>query len=339
VSQLQEAQNTDNTLYKPALFGSVAAQLQEVERSLTQDLPAACGPLADIVRFIMLNGGKRLRPALTLLSGCLTSPSLSLSPKHYILAQLTELIHTASLVHDDLLDEADSRRGQESCHMKWGSKVAVIMGDFLFAQASVRLGELNNTEIVKIYAKVLADLCTGEVVQAQHRFNLETLTWQAYLNKSVSKTASLFAAATMSAAILNEQPAEIVQALFLYGQNLGIAFQIVDDLLDFTSTTEALGKPALGDLAQGVFTAPVLYALEDTLVSVGLKELIYTRFTEKETLLKAKELISSAGVLAKTHELANTYVLKAIQCLAPFEDNPFKKDLLLLGDYVLARTK
>ena len=159
---------------KNILFRSVSSELESVQEHLADQLPLKAGSLKEMVKFVLSGKGKLLRPALAILSGHLTG---ELKNKHFILAQITELIHTASLVHDDLLDEASLRRGQETCHLKWGTKVSVIVGDFLFAQASLKLGEIENTEIVKIYAKVLADLCTGEVSQAQNRFNLQFADW------------------------------------------------------------------------------------------------------------------------------------------------------------------
>lgn len=320
------------------LFKSIQAELAQLESHLTDEIPKLSGPLCDMLRFILNSKGKRLRPALALLSGKLTSPNKQLQPKHFKLASLTELIHSASLVHDDVIDDADSRRGQETSHLKWGGKIAVIIGDFLFAQASVKLGELENTRIVKIYADVLASLCIGEITQAQHRFDLNNLNWQNYLDKSYSKTASLFAAATQSAAILNEQNETVVNNLFEYGKNLGLAFQIIDDLIDFTSSAEELGKPAMGDLLQGILTAPVLYALEDNNCKDNLKELIVSRFHEDASSLeKAKDLIEASGAYDKTFKLAESYAAKALNAISDFPESNVKTDLKDLVDFVLQR--
>ena len=319
---------------KNILFRSVSSELESVQEHLADQLPLKAGSLKEMVKFVLSGKGKLLRPALAILSGHLTG---ELKNKHFILAQITELIHTASLVHDDLLDEASLRRGQETCHLKWGTKVSVIVGDFLFAQASLKLGEIENTEIVKIYAKVLADLCTGEVSQAQNRFNLQFADWDNYLNKSISKTASLFSAATQSAAILNQQNPEIVQKMFLYGHNLGLAFQIIDDLIDFTSSSEELGKPALGDLKQGVFTAPLLFAIQKPEYKNQLAQLINSRFETEGDLLTAQKLISDSGAFKETLDFAQGFISKALTALDNFEDNIYKQDLKQIAEFILQR--
>ncbi len=333
-SNLKEAEQDSK---KFNLFSSIEADLQSLETYLVNQLPGECGPLSSAVKFVMESGGKRLRPALAIVSGYLSSKEGKINEKHFVLAQLTELIHSASLVHDDLIDEAAVRRGKETCHLKWGSKLSVIIGDFLFAQASVKLGKLGNTEVVKIYAKVLADLCTGEVAQAWQRFDLSTVNWDNYIQKSISKTASLFAAATRSAGILNNLSEEEVESLTNYGQNLGIAFQIIDDLIDFTSTEADLGKPYMGDLKGGIFTAPVLYALENLKFASPLKELIQKRFAEENDLKIAKAIIEECGALEQTHKLAENYILKAEEELKKFPDSIYKSDLLTLNKFVLVR--
>lgn len=316
------------------LFDSIKDELGQVHERLTDRLPSSAGPLKEMIQFAFSSKGKLLRPALAILSGHLTG---KLHSKHFVLAELTELIHTASLVHDDLLDDAATRRGQEACHLKWGAKISVIIGDFLFAQASLKLGELENTETVKIYAKVLADLCTGEISQAQNRFKLEFADWNNYLKKSSFKTASLFAAATQSAAILNNQKTEVVQKMFDYGHNLGIAFQIIDDLIDFTSSAERLGKPSLGDLKQGLFTAPILFALEKPKYAPELIKLIESGFTENNTLIEAKNLIEASGAFQETFKFAQNYTQKALASLDGFEDNAYKKDLKQITEFILQR--
>jgi all-trans-nonaprenyl-diphosphate synthase len=338
----------DKTNLRGISFESIHLDLEIVDKNLSVELPKICGPLAEIISFIMSASGKRIRPALALLVGYLTSldseslkstnsGKASLKPQHFILAELTELIHTASLVHDDLLDQSIQRRGQETIHLKWGTKVAVITGDFLFAQASVKLGEINNTEIVSIYAQVLAELCIGEINQAQSRFDLSKIDLNNYITKSTNKTASLFSAATKSAALLNQLPNHQVEQMFSYGQNLGIAFQIIDDLIDFTSESKELGKPAMGDLMQGIFTAPVIYALQDETVNLQLKELIKTRFADPGSLNEAKDLISSSGGFDKTLQLAESYVTKALTELESFPNSAYKENLQQIAQFVLKR--
>ena len=323
-------------------FSSIQAELAQLEQIIINEFIPQAGPLTEIIKYILMNGGKRIRPSLALVIGNLSSTSQNnkLSPKHYELAQLTELIHTASLVHDDILDEAISRRGKDSIHVKWDTKISVITGDFLFAQASVKLGKLECNEIVCIYADVLANLCIGELKQAQYRFDIANLNWDNYLEKSFHKTASLFAATTKSAGLLNNQSPEIINDLYNFGKNLGLAFQIIDDLLDFISTEKDLGKPILTDLKQGILTAPVLYALNDSNESIklNLTNLIQSRFPDGSNNLKeAEKIIKESGAFEKTFNLAKSYIQQANDNLKALPDNEYKKDLFLLGDFILAR--
>lgn len=318
------------------IYPSISSSLQKLEKSLVEELPQKSGVLREILSHILSKSGKRIRPALTFLCGGLLqldSNALDLQ----LIAQITELIHTASLVHDDLIDDASNRRGQETTHLKWNSKVAVIAGDFLFAQASVKLGELQNTEVVKIYANVLSELCIGEINQAQNRFNFQNLNWDEYLKKSYSKTASLFEASCKSPAIVSSQSPETIIKLGEYGKNLGLAFQIIDDLLDFTSSSEELGKPSMGDLSNGTFTAPVLFGLEDPHSKASLEKLLQDRFQKHDDLLQVKKLLDSCGAFEKTLNLAKSFVQKANEQLKDFPDSNFKDDLLKLGGFISER--
>ncbi|MDJ0625609.1 MAG: polyprenyl synthetase family protein [Candidatus Caenarcaniphilales bacterium] len=328
----------DDSHITNSLFASVQNDLAKVDQILQNDIPNQSGALKQITQYILNGGGKRIRPAISILCAYLTNNlKTEIDEKQYTLAILTELIHTASLVHDDLLDEADSRRGQESVHLKWNSKVSVIVGDFLFAQASVKLGELENTEIVKTYANVLANLCTGEISQAQNKFNLEALSWENYFTKSFSKTASLFAAAAKCSAILNDQDAETINKLHDFGKNLGLAFQIIDDLLDYTADEKNLGKPLMGDLSQGIFTAPFLYAFEDDVNRNTLRTIISRRFSDTNDLNKVKDIIMLANGFEKTQKLAESFIERAQKNIEETPQSKFKEDLLKLSAYILTR--
>ncbi len=182
--------------------------------------------------------------------------------RHRRLAEITEMIHTASLVHDDVVDEAELRRGVPTVHSSFGNRIAVLAGDFLFAQSSWYLANLDNLEVVKLLSQVIMDLAEGEIQQGLNRF-AANLTIDEYIQKSYYKTASLIANSCKSAAVLSESSADLAEHLYSYGRHIGLAFQIIDDILDFTGSTEALGKPAGSDLKSGNLTAPVLYALEE----------------------------------------------------------------------------
>jgi len=239
----------------------VRVEMELVEQRLSTNLIDDNPFVTDLLAQIFKAGGKRIRPGLVLLCSKASAGSAELGQLHIILAVLTELIHTASLVHDDVIDSADVRRGKETVNRKFSDKVAVLVGDLLFAQASICLARLMNPVIVGIYGQVLGDLCAGEIRQMKQQFDCK-IDWNAYIHKSVCKTASLFSAGCHSGPILNRCDDHVVTAMKEYGTSLGICFQIVDDLLDVTGTTASLGKPAGGDLSQGILTAPTLIVLQ-----------------------------------------------------------------------------
>lgn len=319
----------------PEFVEPVLTELQLVEEKLLSNAPANNNILADAVKYILKAGGKRIRPTLSLL---IAKGTGSISSKHIILAELTELIHTASLIHDDILDGASIRRGQETLHMLWNDKVSVITGDYLFAQASVRLGELENTDIVKIYAKVLSDLCSGEIDQYEHKFKIN-ISWEYYIHKSTSKTASLFAAACKGAAIINGLNKNEIELASNFGKSIGIGFQIKDDLLDFISKSKDTGKNTFSDLKNGIITAPTLFALSSTdKRALQLKTLIESRFNNNpENFDEAIRLIFELGGIERSFELAKKYIDDAKNNLAFIENPTIKAYLETAAEYIIKK--
>lgn len=319
----------------PGFFNVVNKELSVVEENLIYKLPTKSNLLTEIIRYILKAGGKRFRPVLCLLIAKSTG---GINDKHIILAELTELIHTASLIHDDIIDSARLRRGRETINSLWNDKISVISGDFLFAQASIRLGLLENTEIVKIYAKVLSDLCDGEIEQYSFKFSTN-ISWDYYLEKSNAKTASLFAAACKSSAIINNQDKKTTEQTESFGKYLGIAFQIVDDILDFTSSKKKIGKEIGTDLKQGIITAPVLFALNSTDERTKqLKDLIENQFNNKEEdFNKAIGLTFELGGCENAKQLATDYLIKAKNNLLFVKDLNLKTYLEQACDYIFSR--
>jgi all-trans-nonaprenyl-diphosphate synthase len=324
-----------------ALLEPVKSELEIVEQWLNTNLVDDSPFIAELLGQVFQAGGKRIRPALCLLSAKATAPNPNeLSRLQIILAVLTELIHTASLVHDDVLDSASVRRGQETVNRKWSDKLAVLIGDLLFAQASVCLARLMNPPVVGIYGQVLGDLCAGEIRQMRQQF-ATNIDWDAYIQKSIWKTASLFAAGTQSAPLLNACPMETSARLKEYGLNLGICFQIVDDLLDYTASSTTLGKPAGNDLAQGVVTAPALFILErKDKDSARLEELINSRAVgTPDGIGEALAIIRNGGGIEGTVDLARTYANKAKASLVGIQASICRDSLEALVDWLLTRTK
>ncbi|KAI8103534.1 hypothetical protein M9435_004870 [Picochlorum sp. BPE23] len=246
------------------------------------------------------------------------------------------MIHTASLVHDDVLDECDTRRGKRTVNSIYGSRVAVLVGDFLFAQSSWFLANLDNLEVIKLISQVIADFADGEISQAASLFDA-SVTLDKYLEKSFYKTASLIAASCRGAAVFSECTEEEKLAMYEYGKHLGLAFQVVDDILDFTQSSEKLGKPQGQDLASGNLTAPVLFALQNPTTGPRLLTLIESRFKKEGSLQEALDLVAAGGGIDQARKLARDEADVALAQLEMLPDSDAKASMVKMVDYVLER--
>ncbi len=316
-----------------SLFAPVEADLQVLTENLKNLVGARHPILYAAAEHLFGAGGKRLRPAIVLLIARATLPGEEITPRHRRLAEITEMIHTASLVHDDVVDEADIRRGIPTVHSSFTNRIAVLAGDFLFAQSSWYLANLDNLEVVKLLSQVIMDLAEGEIQQGLNAFETE-FSIEAYLEKSYYKTASLLANSAKAAGKLSEVSAATCEKLYLYGRNIGLAFQIVDDILDFTASAEVLGKPAGSDLASGNLTAPTLYALQEY---PQLVELIATEFEDNADLEKALNLVHDSSGIAKSRALAQHHAQLAVAQLTDLPDSASLQALVDMADYVLKR--
>ncbi|AFY65412.1 solanesyl diphosphate synthase [Geitlerinema sp. PCC 7407] len=316
-----------------SLFSPVESDLQLLTENLKKLVGARHPILYAAAEHLFGAGGKRLRPAVVLLISRATLPDQGVTPRHRRLAEITEMIHTASLVHDDVVDEAELRRGVPTVHSSFGNRVAVLAGDFLFAQASWYLANLDNLAVVKLLSEVIMDLAEGEIRQGLTQFDTG-LSIEAYLDKSYYKTASLIANSAKAAGLLSEVSPEMADNLYRYGKHMGLAFQIVDDILDFTGSAESLGKPAGSDLKSGNLTAPALYALEE---QPYLEAIIEREFTQEGDLEKALELVQTSQGLDRSRELAASHAKIAVEALADLPASDSRQALLRLTDYVLSR--
>lgn len=314
------------------MFALVEEDLKEMTQNLKRLVGAKHPVLYAAAEYLFDAGGKRIRPAIVLLAARATQAG-NPTERHRRLAEITEMIHTAALVHDDVIDTAEVRRGIATVNGHFGNRVAVLAGDFLFAQSSLYLARLGSLEVVELLSIVIADFAEGEILQNLGQFDAE-LTFDTYIDKSFYKTASLMAGSSRAAAVLSGSSAEVCNGLYDYGKHLGIAFQVVDDLLDFTGSTESLGKPAGSDLQQGNLTAPVLYALEEI---PYLAEFIDRQFTTEGDLEKALQLVRTTRGIERSHELARTHARQAVQSLDVLPPSPARQALINLADYVLER--
>lgn len=246
------------------LTAPLEADLKRVKAAFQNIVPPDSKWLAESLAYSLGSTGKMVRPSLGLL---LARAMGSQQADHIETMAAAEMIHVATLLHDDVLDDADLRRGRPTVRQQWGNTVSILSGDYLLAQASRTLAKLGHIRVVAIFSDVLADLCDGEVEQLRSQYTPDEgvpldVNWDSYYQKTIGKTASLFAAVSESSAYLCGRPETEIQACRQFGKSLGIAFQIADDVLDYTSTAKQAGKPVMGDLKQGLLTAPILYALD-----------------------------------------------------------------------------
>lgn len=316
-----------------SLFSPVEADLHVLTDNLKNLIGARHPVLYAAAEHLFGAKGKRVRPAIVFLVSRATMLDQEITPRHRRLAEITEMIHTASLVHDDVVDESELRRGVPTVHSSFGNRIAVLAGDFLFAQSSWYLANLDNLEVVKLLSQVIMDLAEGEIQQGLNRF-ATSLSIDEYLAKSYYKTASLIANSSKAAALLSQSSTALSDDLFNYGRHLGLAFQIIDDILDFTGSTEALGKPAGSDLKSGNLTAPVLYALEE---KPYLEALIEREFAQPGDLEQALTLIRDSQGIKRSRDLAMQHTHMAIEHLADLPPSDSRQTLVKLADYVLSR--
>lgn len=316
-----------------SIFAPVEADLRLLTENLKKLVGARHPILYAAAEHLFGAQGKRIRPAIVLLISRATMLDQDITPRHRRLAEITEMIHTASLVHDDVVDESDVRRGVPTVHSLFGNRVAVLAGDFLFAQSSWYLANLDNLEVVKLLSEVIMNLAEGEIQQGLNQFD-SNLSIEAYLEKSYYKTASLIANSAKAAGLLSGVSAPVLDNLYGYGRHIGLAFQVVDDILDFTGSTEALGKPAGSDLRSGNLTAPVLYALEE---KPYLEALIEGEFIQDGELEEAIALITESQGIERSRELATHHVQQAVEQLASLPPSASRQALIDMADYVLKR--
>lgn len=335
-------------------FSLVADELSVLANRLRSMVSTEVPKLASAAEYFFKSGveGKRFRPmVLLLMASSLTAvlPEVGIAEwslqeqrvRQQRIAEITEMIHVASLLHDDVLDSADTRRGIGSLNFVMGNKLAVLAGDFLLSRASVALASLKNTEVVELLSKVLEHLVTGEIMQLTSNKE-KTCNMDYYLEKTFYKTASLMANSCKAIALLAGQSGAVATLAYDYGRNLGMAFQLVDDMLDFTGTTASLGKGALSDIRQGIVTAPLLFALEQ---QPQLHELIGRKFKNAGDVDLAVELLQKTDGIERTRKLASDHASQAAGAVNAFPFSPServnkcRKALIELTHQVITRTK
>jgi len=286
-----------------------------------------------ISHYIINSGGKRLRPVLVLLA----ARALGYKGTHHIdLAAVIEFIHTATLLHDDVVDASDMRRGKQSANAVFGNEASVLVGDFLYSRAFQMMVDVGSMRVMEILSNATNTIAEGEVLQLLNCHDPET-TEERYMDVIRYKTAKLFEAASQIGAVLAGRPAEEEAAMARYGMHLGTAFQLVDDVLDYSASSEQLGKNIGDDLAEGKPTLPLLYAMHHGTAEQAALIRHAIEHGGKENLKEITAAIESTGAIAYTSRSARVEADRALAELANFPDSPYKQALEVLAEFSVAR--
>jgi octaprenyl-diphosphate synthase len=311
-----------------------AADMAAVDALIRTRLASDVVLINQIAEHIIGSGGKRLRPMLVLLAA---QAAAYRGRNHIILAAVVEFIHTATLLHDDVVDESDLRRGRKTANALWGNAASVLVGDFLYSRSFQMMVEADDMRVMRILADTTNQIAEGEVLQLLNIHNPD-VNEAAYLRVIERKTAVLFAAATRLGGLLGGLAAAQEEALARFGLNLGFAFQIADDVLDYVSDTATLGKNIGDDLAEGKATLPLIYAIErtDAARAASLRRAIETGGLD--SLDNIVSAIRDSGALERALERAQSYADAANAALSTLPHSPARDALSVLADYALKRT-
>ena len=307
--------------------------LEQTDLLLQSRLSSNVALINQMSSYIIGAGGKRLRPLLLLLCARATNYQ---GEHHRLMAVVIELIHTATLLHDDIVDESATRRGKDTANEVWGNAASVLVGDFLYSRSFEMMVEPGSIKIMQILSKATNEIAQGEVLQLLNCQN-SALTEAEYYQVIERKTAVLFQAATQIGGILSEVDSTQEQALKDYGLHLGNAFQIIDDVLDYESDSETMGKEVGDDLAEGKTTLPMIYALANT--SGAEKQLLEDAINNADNsqISKVVQILQSVNAFRYTREQAKNSAELAKKSLNDIQDSPYKEALILLCDLSLAR--
>lgn len=316
-----------------AIKNLTSSEAAAVDQLILNELSSDVVLINQVGHYIISNGGKRLRPMLLLL----TAKALGqVTDSHLILAAVIEFIHTATLLHDDVVDESALRRGQESANAVWGNAASVLVGDYLYSSAFEMMVRTHNMRVMEILSKTTTAIAEGEVLQLLNCNNPDT-TEAKYLDVIARKTAILFSAATRLGAVLSNASQEVEDCLAAYGQHLGIAFQLIDDALDYKASTEELGKNLGDDLAEGKPTLPLIYAIAQGTPSQAQIVIDAIRNGSRESFTEVYEVVKSTQAIEYTEQQAQQQVQKAVAALACLDNSIYKQALTLLAEFSVQR--
>lgn len=315
-------------------FHNVVEQdFSAVNQTVIDELHSHVNLVENIGQYIIEGGGKRLRPLVVLLSASTCGYQ---AKQHIRLAAIIEFIHTATLLHDDVVDMSAARRGRETANNKWGNSPSVLVGDFLYSRAFQLLVELGNMDIMRVLSNTTNMIAEGEVQQLVNAGDPE-VSEENYLTVIHKKTAILFEAATQSGAILANAKPEEIQAMADYGKHLGMAFQLQDDVLDYVGDATTLGKNIGDDLAEGKPTLPLIYAMREGLSTDA--DIVRQAILQKDVsaIDQVIDVVRKTGGLTYTEQLAKRQVSLAINALQIFEESEYRQALMDLAQFAITR--
>jgi heptaprenyl diphosphate synthase len=316
----------------PGLEEKIRIRLNDVEAMLEKSVRSDTEVVTETASYLVAAGGKRFRPMLVLLSGYFGDPT---DPRLVRGATAIEITHLATLYHDDVIDEADTRRGRPSVNAKWGNNVAILTGDFLFARASEISSELG-TEVTRLLARTIATVCDGQIREVESWGRIDQ-SEDAYLEVIRRKTAALIGTSCRLGGMLSDASAETIELLDDFGRALGLAFQLSDDIMDVTSSEEELHKQPGQDMKLGVYTLPVLYALQDGRDGQELASLLSDGPPSGERLARALELVRGDGSLDRAREAVLRSVHRARRLAESLAQGPAREALVHIADFLADR--
>ncbi|XP_010612997.1 decaprenyl-diphosphate synthase subunit 1 isoform X2 [Fukomys damarensis] len=313
--------------------------LKGLYEDIKKELLTSTAELKEMSEYYFDGKGKAFRPVIVVLMARACNihhnNSRDVQASQRAIALIAEMIHTASLVHDDVIDDATSRRGKHTVNKIWGEKKAVLAGDLILSAASIALARIGNTTVISILTQVIEDLVRGEFLQLGSKED-ENERFAHYLEKTFKKTASLIANSCKAVSVLGCPDPAVHEIAYQYGRNVGIAFQLVDDVLDFTSGSEEMGKPTSADLKLGLATGPVLFACRQF---PDMNAMIMRRFSSPGDVDRARQYVLQSDGVQQTTYLAQQYCHRAVREISKLRPSPERDALIQLSEIVLTREK
>jgi octaprenyl-diphosphate synthase len=326
--------NTSDPIDFESIKRLTADDTKSVDKLIVKKLTSDVVLINQMGHYIVNNGGKRLRPMLLLLGAKALG---QVEQNHLVLAAVIEFIHTATLLHDDVVDESDLRRGQQSANAVWGNAASVLVGDYLYSSAFEMMVSTNIMRVMEILSKTTTAIAEGEVLQLLNCNNPETSETK-YLEVISRKTAILFSAAMRLAAVVSKANVEVEEKLAQYGQHLGVAFQLIDDALDYKATKEELGKNLGDDLAEGKPTLPLIYAIKNSNPTDADVIINAIKNGDRDAFNEVYNIVKRTKAIEYTEQRANEEAQKAMSALNVLKESQYKQALLALASFSVQRS-